>query len=613
MTELSNAASSGLFGGRAAVRLVCSALIAAAVAALYAPTVHYPFHFDDHVGILENEKIRDLSDIGAIWRYNPSRFMVFLSFAVNHHMGGYETYGYHIVNIAVHAAASVAFFYFLALLFQAADALEGRRANPLLTDACALAAAMVFAVHPLQTEAVTFIWQRSTSIGSMFFLASMAFYLRSALDEKEGRSPRRWGLWLGLSAASCLLAMLSKQFAFTLPVALGMVEVLVVSGPVDVAKRWKRLVPFAAMLPIIPIFTALEPKGEMGDLVDRAERLLSTWQYLISEFNVIVFVYLKLLFYPSGLNLDYDFPASRSFMDSAAAFFILAAILGGGLALYKRNRVACAGVLFFFITASVESSILALEDLVFEHRIYLPMAGALAAMAALLRMGLEKAPGKAGPAAAAGLVITLCVPLAAATHLRNQDWSSARRLMEDVVAKSPNKTRGYNNLAAVLTEEGDLDGALAVLFKAKAIKPRDAFTLLNIGRTLERKGDHTEAFKYFTEAMNVNPKLDGAASALGAAFYRMKRFDDAAKYFTLAHNLKPWLALPRLNLGAALYQGGRLRDAVKVFESVLKRDPDNGKAHFGLAHAYLGLGEEEKAAAHMAKSQALGYKPGQEK
>jgi Flp pilus assembly protein TadD len=354
-------------------------------------------------------------------------------------------------------------------------------------------------------------------------------------------------------------------------------------------------------------------KGEIGDLGVRSDNLLPLYQYLITEFNVIVFVYLKLFFHPINQNLDYDFPVSRSFLDSAPAFFILTSLLAAGVALHRRNRVASIGIILFFLTASVESSFFVLEDLVFEHRIYLPMAGLLAAMASVMRLGLEKAPANAGRAVAVLIILAVCVPLSIATGRRNLAWSSARGLMADVVAKSPRKVRGYNNLAAVIQSEGDADLALATLYKAKDINPRDPFTLMNIGRGLEKKGD-IEALKYYLRAVSINPQLPGAAFELGDLLFRLKKFDGAAKYFTLAHNLKPWDIPTRMNLGVALYHGGRLKDAVRVFTSVLKMKPDQAEAHFNLSQAYLGLGETAKAEEHLSKATALGYtKPEPEK
>ena len=320
--------------------------LSAVVVALYAQSVDYPFQFDDRGSVRDDERIRDIRDIAGIWRINPPRFLVFLSFAANYTIGGQDVLGYHIFNILLHAATSAAVWYFLSLLLEFTARLEGRSVDLGLERMCAFAAALIFAVHPLQTEVVTYIWQRSSSMAALFYILTLAFYLRSCMERMDGRSARVWKKWMALSAASMILAMFSKQFAVTIPVAVALLDFILISRSWSMFReRAASWAVFAPGLLIIPLVTFFSDTREINDLIQREGNLLSWHQYFITQFNVIVFVYIKLLFYPAGQNLAHDFPPSGAFMDSAPGFIILSALLAAGLAAHAApgNRPLLSG------------------------------------------------------------------------------------------------------------------------------------------------------------------------------------------------------------------------------------------------------------------------------
>ena len=591
-----------------------SFILAAVVFTLYRGVVHYPFQFDSLVGIEQNPYIRDMWDIGQIWWHNPSRFIVYFSFAFNHHLGGYDTFGYHILNIIVHAVTTVVYYYFLRLLFRTADRGDNITVDTPLTTACLFTAALVFAVHPLQTQAVTYIWQRGTSIGALFYIGSLAAYLKSALDEQDGRPAPRWKGWLVASVGLAFLSMISKQFSVTIPVAVGLLEFLVISGSVEgLKKRLPRMAPFVPMLLIVPIFTTLVGKGEVGDLGERAANLLPTHQYLMTELNVIVFVYFKLLFYPVNQNLDYDFPPAVSLGDCAVAFMILAALFAAGVLLHRKNRIASFSIIFAFLAASVESSFFVLEDPVFEHRMYLPLTGLLAAMVALERQALANiiASSRARIIIAMALMIAVSVPLYAVAKERNLVWSDPVLLWADVVAKSPNKARGYNNLASSLLQKNgmeNVDKAIELLKTGMKVDPNYHLTYYNLAVGYETRKEYAAAAENYIEAIRRAPNPFAASYRLGGLFFSLGNYDKAIKYFIMAANANPKDVETRMDLAVALGRSGKIDQAIIVFGDVLKIDPSSGQAHFNLANAYQHKGDQARAHEHLKKAEALGYK-----
>ncbi|MDH5508994.1 MAG: tetratricopeptide repeat protein [Nitrospinota bacterium] len=595
---------------RLAARVFPPLVLAAAIFALYRGVVNYPFQFDDLAGIVDNQAILDLWNLSEIWWHNPSRFIMFLSFALNYHLGGLNTYSYHILSIAFHAAATLVYYYFLRLLFRANDRLEGKNVDPLLTGACVLTAALIFAIHPLNTQAVTYIWQRGTSIATLFYIASLAAYLKSASDELGGLSPARWKGWLIFSVLLAFLSMISKQFSVTIPVAVALMEFIVISGSLkEMRKRLARVLVFAPMLLLVPLLTMLLGKGEVADLGERAANLLPAHQYLMTEFNVIVFVYLKLLFYPVNQNLDYDFPPALSMADCAVAFMVLAALFAAGVLLRRRNRIASFGIIFAFLAASVESSFFVLEDLVFEHRMYLPMTALLAALVSLERQALGKIGSPRGAFVIATLIsIAISIPLYAIAAKRNLVWRDSLSLWEDVVAKSPNKIRGLNNLASILIWKKQEDRALELLYRGRKIDPGYYLTYYNLGRIHEARKDFPLAVQNYLESIKLNPQSYETAYRLGSLFLNLTDYDRAIKYYIMAVNSKPRDNVARMDLGVALGASGRYDQAIKVFEGLVRMDPANGQAHYNLAMAYRYKGDSNKAEKHLKNAENLGYR-----
>jgi len=274
---------------------------------IYSNTFHAPFVFDDEPSITDNTVIRELGNFflnDSGYRYNPRRFIGYLSFAVNYHLNGLDVTGYHLFNIAVHLINALLVFSLVRLSFRTPVLKD----SSLFTsaDVIAFLSAVLFVAHPVQTQAVTYIVQRVTSLAVLFSLSALVFYARWRLALESGRSSARSLPLYILSIVSIILAMKTKEISFTLPVLIVLFDIFFFRK-----LRPGYLVPVLLTMIIIPLdmLHVAKPLGEIiSDVstVTRVKSALSRWDYLFTQFAVIV-TYLRLLIFPVNQNLDYDY------------------------------------------------------------------------------------------------------------------------------------------------------------------------------------------------------------------------------------------------------------------------------------------------------------------
>jgi protein O-mannosyl-transferase len=334
--------------------VVAILLILLAGVIAYANTFHVPFMLDDQSSIVKNVVIRNLTNFYTNrtgFEFTPSRYVAYLSFALNYHYGGLHVFGYHLVNLILHLLAGILVYTLVRLtfctFFMRASRLQPRR------NGIALLAALLFVVHPVQTQAVTYIVQRMTSLTALFYLLSLVLYVLARLG-LEGRAARatgtrgrepdgeqlpaasgvrvRAGLLIAGAVVAAALAMLTKPIAFTLPFAILLYEICFFGGP------WRRrlafLVPMLATIPIVPLAVFSYGGPSSGILLAAAPQahaigtIPPRLDYLYTQFRVIV-TYLRLLVLPVNQNLDYDYPIYSTFFTPPVflSFLLLVAII----------------------------------------------------------------------------------------------------------------------------------------------------------------------------------------------------------------------------------------------------------------------------------------------
>ena len=581
---------------------------------IYASSLHAPFTFDDTPNIVDNPALKSFGNLFAAAQGHdellepklkpqiPSRIIGYLTFALNYQLHGLSVFGYHLFNLAIHLVNAL-------LVYALVKVLTLTRHPPFRTlgddnadsSIPALFIALFFVCHPIQTQAVTYVVQRFTSLATLFYLCSILAYLQARLAKQKRTS----GLYLATSLIFAVLAMKTKEFALTLPFVLLLIEFLFLEGTKQ--QRLCYLLPFLPTLAIIPwglLSTALSDGNdvsvasfEFGSSAD-----FTRFEYFITQLSIIV-IYLRLLIFPTGQNLDYDYPLLHDFftptvLGSAA---LLAALVGSGIFLWRiamRNpslstpaRLGAFGIFWFFITISAESSIIKIKDLMFEHRLYLPSAGffmALVALGVILKRQLDS---RQSPLAKALLPCGVCIVilLAFATHARNFVWQDEIRLWQDIVAKSPNKARPHNNLALAYDKQGRYDEALRENRISLKLKD-DHGVHLNSGNIFLKQNRLDEALGEFRTAIALNPEYEKAYNGECSVHLRQKRYSEAAAACQTAIKLKSDYAEAHNLLGLARFALGETTEALQEFNLAIKSKPDVVIFHNNLAKTFYKTG-----------------------
>jgi tetratricopeptide (TPR) repeat protein len=564
--------------------------------AAYSNTFQVPFQFDDPRSITDVPFVRDL-------RLFPNVFMLhrsvgFFSFALNYRLHGTDVLGYHIVNLAIHILNALLVYGLVVLSFRTPK-LQGscllKHARPI-----ALLSALLFASHPVQTQAVTYIAQRFASLATLFFLASVAAYVESRLPARSKSSRYRSLAWYGASLLSAVLAMKTKETAFTLPIIIVLYELLFFEGPIK--RRVLVLLPLMLTMVIIPIslLGIDKPLGTlMNDVSDttKVHTTMGRSEYLFTQFRVIV-TYLRLLIFPVNQNLDYDYPLFDSFLapEVLLSFLLLMLILGTGVYLLYRDRhvpgagrLAAFGIFWFFITLSVESSIIPIADVVFEHRLYLPSVGFFIAVTSALFWVAEKLETQWAYAARA-VVVFLAAVVAVFTGLtvaRNIVWQNEVSLWEDVIQKSPMKARGYNGLGLAYYNENQYDKAIEAFARAIALHPSYGVAFNNIGNAFYRRGLYGQALEAQTRAAALEPKNPVFHYNRGLTYAATGAYDRAIEEYDRAIVLDPAYAEAYNNLGLVYHVKGLYGRAIEAYTKALTFSPRNALFfnNRGLSHA----------------------------
>lgn len=516
--------------------LVALVLIVVSVSAIYSGILNAPFVYDDEDFILYNEAIRDLSNF---WPPTGARYLGFLSFTLNYHIHGFDVFGFHLVNVIVHIMNSVLVYMLFRLTFKA-DIMKESGIDAATAELVSISSALLFATHPIQTQAVTYITQRFASLATLFYLLSLVSYIRWRTNGGKA--------FYAVSVISAVFAMKTKEISFTLPFVVLFYE-LAFFGKDGLKARVLRLMPLLATAVIIPVSFLFFRGGGVGSQMAEAQGAdffgLSSYEYLLTQFKVVTH-YLRLLFVPAGQTLLYDWPLSRSFFEPAVvlSFLFLASVIVFSLFVFYRSLrsrdglgiVASTGVLWFFITGSVESSFLPIKDPVFEHRVYLPGIGVFGAFSAVV-FWLSK---RAGHRSLAAIVIAAAlIPLGAAAYARNNVWKSPRSLWQDVLSKDPRSLEAHLNLGRIYFEAGQKEAGMEQFRKAVFYNPSEHLAHYNLAVAYQYVGMLDEAANEYTAALRLSPGYEPAHYGLGTVYKAKGMLPEARMELTEALRLKP--------------------------------------------------------------------------
>ncbi|MBC2717248.1 MAG: tetratricopeptide repeat protein [Desulfobacteraceae bacterium] len=571
---------------------------------VYSNTFQTSFVFDDINFITKNDPNVHMTEFSwgalkkaAVEGEPRHRYLPNISFAVNYYFGAENTFGYHLVNIGIHLMTGI----FLFFLFQATLRLcsrqdgvcfSGNRSLPSVSpETLSFFAVLIWLVHPVQTNAVTYICQRMASMVAMFYILSLLCYVIGRINFRKGRTQTAVFLFFGCIISGCC-AIASKQNAGILPVFILFYEWFFFQD-LKTFRSYRTLLWIIIGL-IVFVVVAIHFLG-----VDPLHRILSAYtrreftlpQRVMTEFRVVVY-YLSLLFCPqsSRLILDHNYPLSYAVSDPFSTLTCFVSIIAiGGLAAYlaKKDRLISFALFWFLGNLLIESSVIGIE-IIYEHRMYLPTMF-LYLMITVMVFRMFKARW-----AAAGVLILCMMILSVWAHQRNRIWESDVTFWTDSVKKSPQKERPYQNLAYSLQIREEFEDALFYYRKSLAIKPHPV-VYFNMGLCLERIGYHSDAVDAYVNALQMKYNTPQVQGNLAKALANIGEFNAAVSYFENASKMNP--SDPSFKKNALVLKDflNHCRTPERCLRMSIAQKPDNPALRFKLGMIYEKQGKPEQA------------------
>jgi len=570
-------------GGRRSWERFFPLLLVGLVGVAYYDALRTPFVFDD-VEIVETRALHNL------WSLQPligtTRPLVQLSLAANYALGGLNVVGYHAVNVTVHALAALTLFALVA------RTLRSPRLGTRWHDAAAgiaLAVSALWAVHPLQTESVAYVVQRSESLMGLFYLLTVYCVARGATSPHARR-------WYAAATVACALGMLTKPVMVTAPITVLLYDRALLARSWRDAWRARRGLYVALGATWSILVWLLAGAHESAATAGFGMRDLTVGEYLRSQPGVILH-YLRLALWPRGLVLDYAWPVAHGALAVAAPTLVVAALVAAAVWAFRRQPEVGFLPVAFFLTLAPSSSVIPIKDLAFEHRMYLPLAPlvALAVVAGLVLLDRTALAVDRRRRVGATLALALAVVATALTMARNRDYATPVTMWTDVATKRPANARARNNLGDALYDAGRLDDAIAQLRTALELDPTYVDAHNNFGRALLAQGRYQEAEAHLREALRLDPSSAHAENNLGVTLARLGRRAEAQAHHEAALRLDPAYADAHNNLGTELADGGRYDDAIAQYREAIRLKPDYAGAYANIGNVLLRRGDAAEA------------------
>jgi tetratricopeptide (TPR) repeat protein len=570
------------------------------------------FLYDDLNQIVQNDKVRTLQ---GIWRGRP---VVNLTLALNYALGGHDVWGYHAFNLAVHLLAGLA-LYGLVRRTLLLPRFGGRFANA--APRIALGVSLLWLVHPLLTESVTYVIQRAESMMGLFYLLALYCMVRGAGSQRPVR-------WYAASIASAALGMGCKPVIVTVPVVAILLDraYLTESFAEALRRRWGLYAGLCAT------WLVLLATGTAANLLDAGPDLRRTagfgyvgctpLEYALTQPGVILH-YLRLVLWPHPLCLDYDWPITGTLAAAAAPGAAVGLLAIMALLCFRARPAAGFLATSFFVLLAPTSSVVPFAHAAFEHRMYLPLAALAALVVPAAHGWLTRVCGRlsldprVGGAVRTALLVLVAGALGLATIDRNRVYHDEFEMWADVMTVRPGNPLPYNQIGNILTEMGDYERAMDLYGQALRLRPGTFFIEDNLANVLLRVGRVDESIERGRRAVATRPDYHRAQMTLGMALTERGDVQEGLAHLREAVRLSPRDAWAHANLGraAALAAGilppsdraagqnraappasaeesrALVEEAVAEFAAALRLWPDMPEATTGLAAVLTAVGD----------------------
>ena len=558
-------------------RLPAAALIIALSLAAYMNSLHAEFELDDYHQIVNNSRVRDLANIPRFFvdaslgtsdlsakGYRP---VTYASFAVNYALGGNSVVGYHIFNLALHVTNALLVFLLLGMLLKDERGLSGY--VPAL-------ASLLFALHPIQTGAVTYISGRGVLLAALFSLSSFCCFI---LYRRTAHTATAVAAAVA-APILFILGLMSKEMAAGTLGLMVMYDLLLdPRGGRGALKRALYYVPFVALIACY----ILERRFLTGYAVSSPPYTVGV--YLMSQAEAFL-IYLRLMLLPFNQNMDYSMPVTASI--NAKVAVSLCVIAAGVYFIVKARRKHPEAAFFgawFLVTLAPESSVFPIRDIIEEYRLYLPSVGLLALLAIIAVRAVDERRRVARVAAVAVVLLLLSV----LTMTRNSVWATESTLWNDVIRKSPRSPGAHSEIAKAYFSEGRYEDSIRELETVVGLDPsptlvEDAYN--NLGVLHLTLGRFDKARFYFGEVIKLNPGLVEAYAGLGEALNAQGRYEESEEALKRGIKVAPSADLLHKELGETYQKLGRKADALAQMQQAAALAPKDYATRFSLAVMY---------------------------
>ncbi|HQO57720.1 MAG TPA: tetratricopeptide repeat protein [Candidatus Omnitrophota bacterium] len=559
---------------------------------IYSNSLNGEFCFDDHAFILNSAAVqRGPRDVPALWREFHVRLVVGMSYALNYWLGGRNAVGYHILNLLVHVLASVAVFYLI--LFSYATPVLRETRHSAIGQRIAFWAAMVFLCHPVQTQAVSYITQRASSIVTLFYLLVLIFYVKYRLNHR--------GVFLAGFIGAAALGLLSKQSMLTAPAVIAVYDLLFFGGAKIRGGHAVKALGLSLAVSLLLLWAVrLEPAGSAYQYQGLVSWERFDARYLWTEINVLR-TYLRLLALPVAQNFDYDYPVAGGFLEPATFFSFLLLLMLAVVAFRSRRgaREVSFCIFWFFATTAVEalSVVFGNRGVIYEHWLYMPMAGFSWFLSYIAFRAVKS------PVHYQRIMMSVVLLFGALTFRRNMVWEKELYLWQDVLKKAPSNPGAYFAFGELCQRQGRTPVAEEYYRKAVALyyarkQPFDATTKVLLSRIynnlglLSRERDNPEAaVVFFQKAIRVNPNHAGPYQNLAILFYEYGQYRETIALLERANRIQGLTDYACFYLGLSYQALGDGEKAGEYFREALRLFSDAGdRAKVEAIRAYLGPG-----------------------
>jgi protein O-mannosyl-transferase len=577
----------------------------------YQGTFNYPFQFDDFVNFVNSDKIHNITYFTHLktWLDPLSRPLSNLTFSLNYNLNGQDPTYYHVVNVIIHILNGILVF----LLTLQITGFFMNKGNFKDRQWFALLTAMLFVSHPIQIQGVTYLVQRMTSMAAFFYILSVYFYGEGRLRHVMVNKLQSAVLFYVLAFLSLIMAFESKPNTASLPFMYLLYEICFIRDKKN-KPFWKYILIYTVIvLGAIIIITLAGKLPRETDLISRID-------YLLTQFKVIA-QYLWMLVIPRGMTIDHDVAvAHRLTPFIALCGLIIPILIYGAIRSFKKNALITFAIGWFLISLSIESSIIPIRDVMFEHRMYLSILGFVLL---LVYMGWKFLRPR-HTLIYKVVILLIVIVWGSLTIQRNKVWETQESLWLDAAVKSPAKTRPLNMLGHLYLLQNRYQEALNEYIRVVHLDPTNPESYVNQGSALEGMQRYPEAIQSYLTANHMDQNNLFILYNLGKIYIKMRQYDKALMYFNKILEMDKYVPNKLLKVTSKGYEPimqpdiiwpatvlamgsiydnlGDFRQARIMYEKLINIQQTSFQANLKLGKSYLSQNDSKSAIPYLIKA-----------